>query len=489
MAAVIIAIGSLWYSWTWYDNDQRPDGNDGHTAIDFGGQYLMGRMLLQGHGRHLYNRNYQRQMLQEVYLKEFEDPHQETSDVERLMGWFMGKDHPEVFGSLMLPLASRQELDAAILLSCGKGYWRQAEFQAAIEAPGGPLYPPIHCFFTLPFAYFRPQLAYRIAQILNLACAILAALVVPYLSRGGNRGHNCPRSPRIRSPQVWWPVAISLILLFPGFSGSMNLGQNSPFSLALLMWGWLLMIRGHPIWGGALWGLLAYKPVWAVQFFFVLLLGQHWLAGLAMLGTGSLLAAATLAFVGWHSWSHWLYVGREAARTAYYDENWIDLSRELLNVPRRWLDFEAPAMERLNNPTVAVIGWGLFGACLAVTLVIAFLARRHVLASTGPGPAFLMLGGWLTCFHFMYYDVLLAALPIFLVLADSEYLRGPNPGAGKYHLAWPISWWLLFVILFPTPLFYPLGLPSLPYDTFCLLAIWLWCGGYLLRRAAHGVSG
>ena len=29
--------------------------------------------------------------------------------------------------------------------------------------------------------------------------------------------------------------------------------------------------------------------------------------------------------------------------------------------------------------------------------------------------AFVLLGAWLSCYHFMYYDVLLAALPIFLL--------------------------------------------------------------------------
>ena len=39
------------YAWEAYDDSRRADGNHGHTTIDFGGQWLMGGMLVQGDGR------------------------------------------------------------------------------------------------------------------------------------------------------------------------------------------------------------------------------------------------------------------------------------------------------------------------------------------------------------------------------------------------------------------------------------------------------
>src|SRR5579871_2310122 len=93
---------SLYVAWTLYDEHPDPDkpdhvrrdGNGGHCTIDFGGQYLMGRMLVRGYGRHLYHRNYQRLVLQEAYPRADENPFKERSDAENLMSWTMGYDDP-----------------------------------------------------------------------------------------------------------------------------------------------------------------------------------------------------------------------------------------------------------------------------------------------------------------------------------------------------------------------------------------------------------
>src|SRR5262245_45427657 len=75
--------GALYYhSMHGFDEPKRPDGNYGHCTIDFGGQYLMGRMLVRGYGRHLYHRSYQRQVLTEVYPPEDQEPRAARSDVE-----------------------------------------------------------------------------------------------------------------------------------------------------------------------------------------------------------------------------------------------------------------------------------------------------------------------------------------------------------------------------------------------------------------------
>ena len=50
-----------------FDSPKRRDGNLGHTTIDFGGQWLMGRMVAKGLVQHLYHRNYQREVLHEAY--------------------------------------------------------------------------------------------------------------------------------------------------------------------------------------------------------------------------------------------------------------------------------------------------------------------------------------------------------------------------------------------------------------------------------------
>ena len=50
--ALALAVGLRGHqAWRNFNVDERADGNQGHTLIDFGGQYMFGRMLLEGHGR------------------------------------------------------------------------------------------------------------------------------------------------------------------------------------------------------------------------------------------------------------------------------------------------------------------------------------------------------------------------------------------------------------------------------------------------------
>src|SRR5262245_10665000 len=63
------------YAWSCYTDAGRRDGNKGHATIDFGGQWLMGRMLVTGNGWHLYDRVAQRRVLEAAYPRaDSEDP-------------------------------------------------------------------------------------------------------------------------------------------------------------------------------------------------------------------------------------------------------------------------------------------------------------------------------------------------------------------------------------------------------------------------------
>src|SRR5689334_19864492 len=108
VVAVAVAAGALEYAWTSFDTTERPDGNSGHATIDFGGQYLMGRMLVTGHGRELYNRAAQRWVFQEAYPDELSNPKEQT-DTDKMMYWVMGSDGPEqpkALGTFLLPLSA-----------------------------------------------------------------------------------------------------------------------------------------------------------------------------------------------------------------------------------------------------------------------------------------------------------------------------------------------------------------------------------------------
>ena len=406
----------LYFSWHHYDDPRRRDGNRGHTYIDFGGQYLLGRMLVRGQGGHLFDRSVQRQVLQEAFPPEKQRPEQETSDAEMLMLWFVGNED------------SSQ--------SDGNGL-------------GGPLYPPIQAFWFYPLAYFPPQVAYRIMQVLIVLGAFAAGLGIKFMSSG----------------RIWWPMASLAIILFPGLAGCLGLGQNSVFSLAILIWGWVLISQGRPGWGGIVWGLLAFKPVWLAAFFLFPLWTGRWRVCLAMAASGLAQFAFTLPVVSWHGWTDWLNVGAMAMRISMSDEIWIVRGRDLIGLPRRWLDFNVPAGELQNNLTTTLVGWGLWVMVLEITTRIA--SCRRCSNHYDCGPAFFFFGAWLSCLHFMYYDVLLAALPVCLLY------QGPR---------WPH--WICHVLLlglFLAPALPALGWGEPPLETFCILGLWTASGWDLMR--------
>jgi hypothetical protein len=483
-------------AWNAFRDPGRADGTEGHVTIDFGGQWLMGRMLVEGQGRHLFGRNYQRALLERNLPVSDQNPGQEKSDVARLMGAFMGEDSlaaAQTVASFLVPLAAPDAPSALALLAAGQNYGtadRVAEITA--KRVSGPLYPPVHALFFAPLAVLEPYASYRLVQALNFLLTFACGLAVSRLSGG----------------RVWWPIATILILGFPGSTGSCRLGQNATLSLALLLWGWVLMAAGRPGWGGVLWGLLAYKPVWAMPFFLALGLTRRWRAALAMLGTGAALGLATLPFVGLESWFDWLEVGKIGVHVYNYDENWIFLSRDLLSIPRRWLlDFQESADVRAANVVAPILGWVLLGTVAGLTAALALWRRRQAQAVSGPIAACVLLAAWLCCFHFMYYDALLAAFPMLLLTTavPRDYLRvrltalpGRVRGSGRESTAedggspgftFCVSNVMIGVLLIGVLIAFQLwvavwkigSLRDPPLDTLFLLLVWSGCGWVWLR--------
>jgi hypothetical protein len=531
LVAVVASVLALHYAWVAFDTGLRRDGNSGHATIDFGGQYLMGRMLVTGHGRDLYNRFVHRQVLSEVYVAEDWEPLERKStepdprgDVENLMWWTMGRDDSE----------ARETVAACAALAPGGagGPWHAVAYvlardndlsaerieRASRRSVGGPLYPPVNAFFLAPLALMEPHTAYRVQQCLNLALVFVAAAGASWLTRG----------------RVWCPVLAVAIMVFPGFAGSINLGQNATLTLAILVWGWALAARGRPALGGMVWGLLAFKPVWALAFFLVPFLSRRWRMCAAMIAGGAGIALITLPFVGLQAWRDWLSIGKEAADLYDIEKNWIFLSRDLLSVPRRFLlDFDRPLGERLDGTfwlfdqwqiplwfAAQLFGWAMVLFALEATVRLVVLRRQQVIAPDGPPAAFLCLGAWMSCYHFMYYDVLLGALGLFLLFTEPRRYLSPllvllgrlrNDEAGPRHVAYhraglpdavvpplplqiaPRAVWTLnrmaptaFALLLIAHYIFPsLGLGSqwgTPWDTFILTGVWAWCGWQWLRH-------
>jgi hypothetical protein len=458
-------------AWLWAREPRRRDGNWGHTSIDFCGQWVLAHLIVTGQGRHLYDRTTLRPALERALPREDEAPDAQSSDVEKLLHTMVGTDDPwapDVVASFLVPLGARNPWELAGLVAAGESAWTP-DWIRHWTAPrlGGPLYPPVHPVLFSPLGLLPPRPAYRVVQVITLGSILLAGWLIAGLSEG----------------RISWQVGAVAAMLFPGYNGAINMGQNPVFSLVLLLGGWLLVNRGRPFLGGCLWGFLAFKPVWAVAFGPVFLLTGRWRAAWGCGVAGLALVALTLPVVGWDAWFDWLAVGSRAAAWYDKDENWIFLSRDLLGIPRRYLlTFEDNQALDPDRPLVAVLGWGLWGTTLALTVLISLLWRDRVRGETGVGPAFVLLGGYSSCYHFMYYDTLLALLPVAVLWANPERIL-PADGSWSRRGVRSVPVWVLVLLIalgFLAPAFDPTWhFP--PFDTFLLWGLWAWCGFRVIR--------
>jgi hypothetical protein len=159
---------------------------------------------------------------------------------------------------------------------------------------------------------------------------------------------------------------------------------------------------------------------------------------------------------------------------------WIILSRDVLNLPRRWID-------PINQTTADVIGWTVFGFIFIATVGLAVARRRQSRTAQGPIPAFVLLGMWLCCFHFMYYDMLLAVLPLSVLLLDREYFL-----LRRWSAILPLILVIALFLEYPMNLGFErlLGISAKGglWDTSCLIVIWVWCGVCWLRTPDQPVA-
>ncbi len=438
LAALIIGITFLYRSFNWFDDQaflpperKRVDGNGGHTQIDFGGQWVMGRMVATGNGRELYHRQRQWEIVWQAYPIADESPLQQEEarlprsqrksahhdedmrhDADRMMSWFMGEDPKEwktVGGAAAAPVAQppgNPLFGIALEKAAADAVTPEVVEKVTKPAIGGPLYPPVHAVMYAPLgAIDRPQRAYRVFQVFSALVVFATGLGVRVLTRG----------------RIWCSVAVPCIFLYPGMRGALDLGQNPTLTLCIIVWGWALAARGYFVAGGMVWGLLAFKPVWALAFLLVPLLMRQWRFFISMSLSGAALVALTLPIVGLESWFHWLKIGQDAAELYKVNDNWIHLSRDLHGIPRRMLhDFTKPESER-EKPLTNALAWGLWGVVFGGTVLI-YLARGDRKQFTGTSAGFLFIGAYLTCYRFMYYDVLLTAAAFAVLFADPRQL-------------------------------------------------------------------
>jgi arabinofuranan 3-O-arabinosyltransferase len=472
----------------------REDKNNGHTWIDFGGQYVFGRTAAEGNWRHLYDRDVLRRTADAAYPIERQSPavqkyHDKpdqrpsdlsvgdaSSDADRLLRSMMGDEEEgrrnaklaEVVGAAFAGGTDNPFAVAA----CTADANDRTEQDLKSEKPalgrknlGGPLYPPVHSIFYYPLGLIsNAQLAYHLFQLFSIVTVFGSGLAVHSLTRG----------------RIWWPVATTLLLLMPGMRPGIDLGQNHAVTLLIVLSGWAIGSRYSQFGGGMVWGLLAFKPVWGLAFILAPLLLRKWKFVGGTATSGILICLATLPLVGIQGWIDWWEIGRSAADLYNVDENWINLSRDVSGIPKRlYLDFSKPRSE-VGNPDVNRLGSLLQLGIGIVTLLVGtfggetlprmwqltrtrgfgaavgeFLSGRTT-SYVGLRAGFLLLGGWLCCYRFMYYDSALIGVGLAALFAYPKWqttgwraeLKVPNqPPAGRRTFAFVNSFPLTILVL------------------------------------------
>jgi len=186
------------------------------------------------------------------------------------------------------------------------------------------------------------------------------------------------------------------------------------------------------------------------------------------------------------------------------DHNWVFLSRDLFGIPRRMiLDYELPRDKR-ETLAAKVAAWALWLCVFEATVRIWTLRRRgRPIPLTGPMPAFLFLAAWACCYHFMYYDVLMASVGVFVLLAarPQRFFDPPTarlePGGGVLLVNSFVLTLLAILIVHEgvisgldirvtalvgyvevdggSPTAYLASGVRYPWDTVMILVLWFWC--------------
>ena len=256
-------------------------------------------------------------------------------------------------------------------------------------------YPPVVAAIYAPLARLDYRLSYVVATLL-MAGAFVVAL---HLMR-----------PMIRAIDENFSVSVALALTFyPAFRGITG-GQNTALTLLLLAASWRAVHDSHDLAAGFALGLLLFKPQLAMVFLLLHMLARRWrvLVGAAVGAALLWSASAAVMGPGWLMvW--WRYASRfsetDAVVNGHNSISWLGAARVILGG---------------NSPLAKIVGFGLVGATVALTVWVWRGAPRTDLAA----PMAVAASAALLCSpHTVFYDAGLLALTG-AVLADRMITNG-----------------------------------------------------------------
>jgi hypothetical protein len=247
-----------------------------------------------------------------------------------------------------------------------------------------------------------------------------------------------------------------MVLLAPGAAVNLLVGQNGLLS-TVLMGGGVMLLRSRPLLGGALLGLMSYKPHFAVLVPLVLICGREWRALGAAIASGAGLALLALAVFGVDPW--FAFVHKALEPSSIFSSSSSD-----------WRSIPSVMIMARSLDAGTALSSALHWSVAAAAAPSAYLVWRK----TGDGrlrAAALATATLLVTPYLRVYDLALLILPI------AALLPRPDEKAPIADLVVVCVAWLLPVVL----LFSHSGVQFGPVITVALMGLIVW----RVARARH----
>jgi alpha-1,2-mannosyltransferase len=257
-------------------------------------------------------------------------------------------------------------------------------------------YPPTFLLMVLPLS-LAPYLFSYAAWIVGTLCGYLGVI-------------------RRIAPHRLTPW---LFLGFPGVYANFFYGQNG-FLSTIFLGGGLLLIDPRPFWGGALLGLMSYKPQLGILIPVALVAGRRWQALLGATVAAAGLGLASLLVLGSSTW------------TAFWHN--LPFAAGLMDTEIFWSKmptiFAAARLTGLTYPQ-AILVQGL--AALGVAGLVAWIWRTNQPLTLRA--SVLVAGAFLATPYALEYDLAILGLA-FAWLGWQEYQMGSTNGLAVLMFGW-----------------------------------------------------
>lgn len=290
-------------------------------------------------------------------------------------------------------------------------------------------YPPVYLLLVLPFAKLSVGWSLLLSQLAQFA-ALAWAL-------------------RKWAPDKSYLFFLIGALLCPAFTNNVLAGSNAVLVAALILGG-LALLESRPLLGGALLGLMIFKPQYFPLLPLALIAAGQGRAFAAMTVSAVLFTLASVTLFGFGVWWDWINVylhpqqvaGMNATEWGHMWDNSVSTCAHLLGAPR-WLANAAQGVAVLVS---AAFVWSAFRS--GHPQRVAILCCATLLASP----------------HLSNYDLIL------LALAALKLVRDLPEGSRPLILILPLLAWA--APLYNPPRAVPLGLATPLVLLGLLLALW-----------------